>query len=108
MLTFAIIFILSIIVWLTVCFYRLKYRKTSNVRFSPKQEEQATGTPVKFRKKPEWVINKVIYLNAIVPTHGCRLIADNFNRLYGHKNEPVSKSYVHADEAFKMLKVANI
>jgi hypothetical protein len=70
---------MSILVWLIIGLYRLKYRKTFKVFAYAKQQGQASGTSIKFRKKPEWVINKVIYLKAIMPTHGCRSIADNFN-----------------------------
>src|SRR5690606_230836 len=48
------------------------------------------------RKKPQWVINKIIYLKAVNPLLGCRKIAELFDRLYAAKyNMTVSKSYVY-------------
>jgi putative transposase len=54
----------------------------------------------KNRKKPQWVIDKVIYLKAIMPDNGCGSIATIFNRIYHDKNESVSKTYVY--EKLKM------
>lgn len=47
------------------------------------------------RKKPDWVIEKVIYLKAIMPDNGCDSIANTFNRLYLDKGETVSKTFVY-------------
>lgn len=47
------------------------------------------------RKKPQWVVKKVIYLKAIMPAAGCGTIASIFNRIHHDKNESVSKTYVY-------------
>lgn len=47
------------------------------------------------RKKPKWVVDKVIYLKAMMPNNGCGSIAATFNRLYADKGESVSKTYVY-------------
>lgn len=48
------------------------------------------------RKKPQWVIDKVIYLKAVNPSLGCRKIAELFDRIHAAKhNMTVSKSYVY-------------
>ncbi|MCO7227589.1 integrase core domain-containing protein [Pleionea sp. CnH1-48] len=49
----------------------------------------------KNRKKPEWVVNEVIRLVALMSSQsGCRKLADLFNELHGSK-ETVSKTYVY-------------
>ncbi|WDE14696.1 hypothetical protein [Thalassomonas haliotis] len=45
------------------------------------------------RKKPPWVVNKVLYLKAI-SGGGCGSVAALFNQRYGHKTT-VSKSFVY-------------
>ena len=47
------------------------------------------------RKKSQWVVDKVIYLKAIMPDSGCGTIADIFNKIHHGKNESVSKTYVY-------------
>ncbi|WDE07032.1 transposase family protein [Thalassomonas viridans] len=52
--------------------------------------------PVSFarnRKKPQWVVDKVLYLKAVSGT-GCGSVAQLFNQRYGHKTT-VSKSFVY-------------
>lgn len=47
------------------------------------------------QKKPEWVIQKIIYLKARKIHQGCRVIAQDFNHLYSQtRGMTVSKSYV--------------
>lgn len=49
------------------------------------------------RKKAAWVATRLVRLKAMMPTTGCRKLADIFNRQYGnHPRHPatVSKSYV--------------
>ena len=53
-----------------------------------------TGQP-RNKKKPKWVIDKVIYLKALMPNSGCGTIAMTFNRLYSTKGETVSKTFVY-------------
>jgi len=47
------------------------------------------------KKKPQWVVDKVIYLKALMPDSGCGTIAMTFNRLYRTKGESVSKTFVY-------------
>ncbi len=47
------------------------------------------------RKKPQWVVDKVIYLKAMMPDTGCGTIANTFNRISLNKGETVSKTYVY-------------
>jgi putative transposase len=44
--------------------------------------------------KPDWVKGEVIRLKALLPNFGCRKIAHTFNRLHGHKEVFVGKTYV--------------
>ena len=46
-------------------------------------------------KKPKCAVEKVIYLKAIMPSHGCGIIATTFNRLYIDTGESVSKTFVY-------------
>ncbi|MES2822755.1 MAG: integrase core domain-containing protein [Pseudomonadota bacterium] len=78
--------------------YSTQKYKTRNHHFNsiePAPSEKSIIT-LRFRKKPEWVIREVIRLTAFMPNHGCRKIADVFNRLHKHKRAmTVSKSTVY-------------
>jgi transposase InsO family protein len=50
---------------------------------------------VKNKKKPQWVVDNVIYLKAMMPNTGCGTIANTFNRVYAAKGETVSKTFVY-------------
>jgi len=50
---------------------------------------------IRNRKKTEWVVDKVIYLKAMMPSHGYGKIAATFNRLYSDNGESVSKTFVY-------------
>jgi hypothetical protein len=80
-------------------FYPAK-RKTDSSKPDDDHDAKDTLTPKSYRgfrrKKPQWVIDEVIYLKAIHPLTGCRKLADIFNRLYAAtRNTTVSKSYVY-------------
>jgi len=71
-------------------------------KFSRKPKDKITEpislTPisqVRNRKKPKWVVDKIIFLKAIMPDNGCGSIANTFNRLYSAKGESVSKTFVY-------------
>ena len=49
---------------------------------------------IKNRKKPEWVVHKVLYLFAISGA-GCGTVAALFNQLHEQKGESVSKTFVY-------------
>lgn len=47
----------------------------------------------KYRKKPHWVIKRIIWLKANMSDAGCRSVASAFNRQFGHR-EMASKTWV--------------
>ena len=49
--------------------------------------------PVFCRRKPDWVVQRVVRIKALSPHLGCRLIAASFNGAYGDRMT-VSKSWV--------------
>ncbi len=52
-------------------------------------------SPIRHARKPQWVIDELIHLKALMPKAGCRRIADCFNRRFAAKKQiTVSKSYV--------------
>ena len=57
-----------------------------------KQEYQENKAPCRTRKKPQWVINEVININAHLPALSCRQISAAFNHRFD--NISISKSYV--------------
>ena len=65
-------------------------RKSNNY---PHYRKSTVDGGFKYRKKPQWVINRVIEHKAIVSNDGCRRIAASFNRRFGDK-ETVSKTWV--------------
>lgn len=74
--------------------------KTQNSSFNgyaKKANDSSTWelSVVKNKKKPQWVVDKVIYLKAMMPNTGCGTIANTFNRLYAAKGETVSKTFVY-------------
>jgi len=68
------------------------YRRSCKTANTSKLEHKNI---VRNRKKPDWVVDKVIYLKAIMPDNGCGSIANTFNRLYSSKGETVSKTFVY-------------
>ena len=92
------------IVWLINLFTNLLIRQNTPFFYACNQgpEPEITLTdeaqPCFFRshKKPQWVVDKVIYLKAVNPFLGCRKIAELFDRIHAAKhNMTVSKSYVY-------------
>lgn len=64
---------------------------------APKSGWQRTrhGTPVRSPRKPEWVVDELVRLKALMPKAGYRRIADSFNRLHAQRWQiTVSKSFV--------------
>jgi len=54
-------------------------------------------TILRSRKKPQWVIDEVIKIKAIIPTASCRTIAIIFNQRYANhhpKQESIGKTFV--------------
>jgi len=53
-------------------------------------------TSYRFAKKPNWVPKEVIRMKALMPTLGCRKLADSFNRRFAKtKQITVGKTYVN-------------
>ena len=74
---------------------RLTQRQNKYVKNRAKTPSQLERSNyARNRKKPQWVVEKVIYLKAIMPDTGCGTIADIFNRIHHDKNESISKTYV--------------
>ena len=46
-------------------------------------------------RKPVWVKKEILRLCSFLPDHGCRRLANQFNRIYHTSGESVSKSYAH-------------
>jgi len=61
----------------------------------PVQPSGIVKIKVQFKRKPLWVIKKVIYLKAMSKHYSCRQIAEAFNRLYSEQaGITISKSFV--------------
>ena len=83
------------------CFYRILYHsffRKDQEKYYPRQNTllDKNTLSVSFarnQKKPQWVVNKVLYLKA-VSCVGCGSVANMFNQRYGHK-VTVSKSFVY-------------
>ena len=79
------IYLLLLLFWL--------FAKHQNSHY-PHYRKITAKTGFKHRKKPRWVINRVIEHKAFMPNDGCRKIASSFNRRFGDK-ETVSKTWVY-------------
>ena len=57
--------------------------------------QNAVSRSRRFKAKPPWVKHEIIRLKALMPDHGCRKIADVFNRLFqSTRNMTVGRSFV--------------
>ena len=74
---------------------------SGHFRKSDKRKSLMSATPSSFlpyknRRKPAWVVHKIIRLKAFDPQASCRGIEQTFNRIYSVKrNMTVSHSFVH-------------
>ncbi len=76
------------ILLLLIQYHHSKPQKSYCTKPKPTQPNTHKNHP-----KPQWVIDKIIYLKAIMGKQvGCRKIANTFNRLY--KSETVGKTFV--------------
>ena len=57
-------------------------------------DPNATCNTLRFRRKPDWVLQEVLRLKALMPGSGVRRIAMTFNRLHAATNTTVGKSFV--------------
>ncbi len=72
----------------------LLYQQRFNKRFTRRlKRKPAAKQKYRFKAKPQWVIDAVIYLKVFMQNAGVRSIANTFNRIYGAR-ETVSKSFV--------------
>ena len=81
---------ISIWIWLVACLLPHRPpRRNSGRRFIP------AALPALRARKPDWVIEEVVRLKALMAEAGCRRIADTFNRLHAVRHTTtVSKSWV--------------
>jgi len=88
--------LLYIMALLENIFHRLtqRYNKSIKKRSNVSEKLEHSGY-ARNRKKPQWVVDKVIYLKAMMPDNGCGSIANIFNRIHHDQNESVSKTYVY-------------
>jgi len=93
---------MQIISWLFNLIFCLVSSLLKAKKFSRKPKDKVTETisptpisQIRNRKKPKWVVDKIIYLKVIMPDNGCGSIANTFNRLYLTKGESVSKTFVY-------------
>jgi len=77
------------------CILKPKYIYRPKLKVKSNRHQNSIMLYAFNRKKPEWVVDKVIYLKAMMPGNGCGSIATTFNRLYSSKNESVSKTFVY-------------
>lgn len=88
----------TIIRIITVIWRWLSISKSTSHKYRTKLTRKAEDNSKHYatnRKKPDWVIDKVIYLKAMMPNHGCGAIATTFNPTYMNKGETVSKTFVY-------------
>lgn len=79
--------------WLVSLFHFLTLRKFP----APSSGWHRTrrGAAIRLPRKPQWVIDELICLKALMPQAGYRRIADTFNRLHARRRQiTVSKSFV--------------
>lgn len=68
--------------------------RTQAPNYGRRKAIEAQRIPYRFPKKPEWVSQEIIRMEALMPTEGCRKLAEIFNRRFAGK-ESVGKTYVH-------------
>jgi len=69
-------------------------RPSANLKVSTPAKQNPLNYSACIQAKPQWVINEVIRLKALIPDVGCRTIATTFNRLHRDKyGMTVSKSW---------------
>jgi putative transposase len=75
--------------WLLTLLFPPPRRSSRGRRFVP------TPFSALRTRKPEWVIEEVVRLKALIADAGCRRIADTFNRMHGSRHAmTVSKTWV--------------
>ncbi|MCY1423547.1 Integrase core domain protein [compost metagenome] len=73
---------------------RLRLKKTKPITPCGWRRLSPTSS-IRSARKPEWVVDELIRLKALMPQSGCRSLADTFNRLHVRRRQmTVSKSFV--------------
>ncbi len=90
------VFILSLplLALLLTTFYRHFLMRTVPAFGRRKPVNKGLPENYRYTKKPEWVINEILRMKALMPSDGCRALADSFNRRFAHKQMSVGKSFV--------------
>lgn len=82
--------------WLSKVFFVSKRAFFSSTKQQFNINAKANEICFRYSKKPEWVTQEIITLKALLPTKGCRKIAEHFNRKHSQKNNmTVGKTYVY-------------
>lgn len=72
-----------------------RHRRSTPVSAPPMSDGEALGSGcMRVRRKPDWVLQEVLRLKALMPHHGVRRIAMTFNRLQAATSATVGKSFV--------------
>lgn len=81
--------------WLLIAFvFYQPFRKPGKRK--PFKPAAPASSQCRNKRKPEWVIRKIVRLKALQPDAGCRRISHTFNRIYSvSRRMTVSSSFVH-------------
>lgn len=71
-----------------------KQRSTPVKMPAPTDDEAVSSNGVRFKRKPDWVLQEVLRLKALMPHNGVRRIAMTFNRLHASTGATIGKSFV--------------
>jgi len=87
---------IAVLAWLALPFVPPLCMRGTAVGLPPFKARPASISAVRTRMKPSWVRREILRLAALMPDHGCRALADVFNRLNASRNAmTVSKSWVN-------------
>ncbi len=80
---------------LVVAHLRRRRSGSARIQFGSQRKALAIRTSSKGQRKPQWVIDEVLRLKALMPANGCRKIATTFNHMHAkRKPMPVGESFV--------------
>lgn len=84
----------TVIHWLTHRWLPTRYYRKTTTKPKPNQSQMAIAMAINHcrRKKPQWVINEIIKMQAYMPTLSCRQISEAFNQRFNDIS--IGKSYV--------------
>ena len=82
-----------LLICLLLIFFWLFNNRSKQRQYPSYRKAIVDSRGFKYRKKPQWVINRVIEHKAIMQNDGCRKIAVSFNRRFGDRMT-VSKTWV--------------